>query len=175
MSKIINVEYTMERVMKELNFSSYEEYMELFMSRFNGSISTLDLYLLEASDKDKCIDFITKVIESRLVFISLNLKNIIDSIENDIPVIVEDFTREVALRFILEATTDEQIEDDIIDKTEKFISDNFDIKQIITNFSNIDKPKLNPMYKEEYKPEMVMKESYMFNQALISNERKEYM
>lgn len=175
MSKIINVEYTMERVVKELNVSSYEEYMELFMNRFNGSVSTLDLHSLEASDKDRCIDFITGLIESRLVFISLNLKNIIVNIKNDVPIIIEDFIRETALRFILEATVDETIEDIVIDKTEKFISDNFDIKQIITNFSNIDKPKLNPMYKEEYSPEMVMKESYMFNQALIVNDRKEYM
>lgn len=174
MNKISSIEFTMERVMKELTMSNYEEYRKNFMDKYsNGFISTLEL---TEEDKNKnYIDFATALIEERLIFLSLNMKAIIDKINDDIIIIIEDFIHEVAIRFVLEVTSeDEVIEDSLMMEIETFISNNFDIKQIISNFSNIDKPKLNPVFREEYTPNMDMKENYMYNQAMVTKARKEF-
>lgn len=102
----------------------------------------------DLKNKDDVISAITELITHKLVNTGLNLNMkafATDEPEVNVNINIDEMAREIAIYFLLEYVNDQEIGEDLIDDEITFIKNNFDLEQIITVFSDVDRPKLIPV------------------------------
>lgn len=146
----------------------------LFNILFNNKLEKIESkkevnVFIMSKYKNMYMNRINDIIEERLRVISIHLKSIINDTNNEIPIIIEDFIDDVTFVFISDINGD-----CVIEGIKSFIDENFNIKEIIKSFSDINKVKLNPIYRDEYKSTVRIKDEYLYKQSMNTKKRKEY-
>lgn len=127
------------------------EFIDVKMSDIvNGEVG-VQRYKLTNTDlnnKEDVIDAITELITHKLINTGLNLNMkafATDEPDVHVNVNIDEMAREVAIYFLLEYVNGQEISEDLIDDEITFIKNNFDLEQIVSTFSDVDRPTLVPV------------------------------
>lgn len=114
-------------------------------------IASYDLPMDEVLGKDDVLECISYLIGIKLQNTGLQLLEITkdnemtNNLQSELKMNVHDVIREIAVYYLIGFLDDENISSELIDDEIKFINENFDLVAIITNFSDLPKPKLVPV------------------------------